>query len=205
MSFNQFKNIPDVQKQYNIKYTEQNFIQPKTFELSAYFLAEFEFNLINLDVFSSEAARCEIIIFPILREVYKQYAEQFALWIQKPLCFDELLSGIPDYVISKKSAMGKLYLEMPLVAVVEAKKNDFEQGWGQCLAELVAAQKLNENPLLAIYGIVTDGKTWEFGYLFETLFIKNTKTYTSDNLGELLAGLNFIFSIIADKLQSKQE
>ena len=29
----------------------------------------------------------------------------------------------------------------PLIICVEAKKNDFEQGWGQCLAELVAGPK----------------------------------------------------------------
>ncbi len=196
MSFTQFKNIPQVQQKYAIKYIEQNFIQPLSFELSAYFLTEFEFNLANLDVFASEAARCEIIIFPVLREVYKYYAEQFALWVQKPISFDAQLSGVPDYVISKKSAFGKLYLEMPLVAVVEAKKNDFEQGWGQCLAELVAAQKLNNNPSLSIYGIVTDGKTWEFGCLTNDLFIKNTKGYTLDNLAELLGSLNFIFQKI---------
>jgi len=200
MPFNQFKNIPQVQEQYAIKYVEQNFIQPLAFELSPYFLTEFEFNLINLDVFSSEAARCEIIIFPVLREVYKHYAEQFALWVQKPIRFDEQLSGVPDYVISKKSILGKLYLEMPLVAVVEAKKNDFEQGWGQCLAELVAAQKLNANPSFVIYGIVTDGKTWEFGCLSETIFTKNTKSYTVDNLPELLSSLNFIFKKIESLL-----
>lgn len=197
MPFNQFKNIPQVQAKYAIKYVEQNFIQPLAFELSPYFLTEFEFNLIHLDVFSSEAARCEIIIFPLLREVYKHYAEQFALWVQKPIRFDEPLSGVPDYVISKKSTLGKLYLETPLVAVVEAKKNDFEQGWGQCLAELVAAQKLNAHPSLAVYGIVTDGKTWELGCLSETTFTKNTKSYSLNNLPELLGSLNFIFNKIA--------
>jgi hypothetical protein len=200
MPFNQFKNIPQVQEKYAIKYVEQNFIQPLAFELSPYFLTEFEFNLINLDVFSSEAARCEIIIFPVLREVYKLYAEQFSLWVQKPIRFNEQLSGVPDYVISKKSNLGKLYLEMPLVAVVEAKKNDFEQGWGQCLAELIAAQKLNANSFLAIYGIVTDGKTWEFGCLSESIFIKNSKSYTVDNLPELLNSLNFIFKKIGSLL-----
>ncbi|MFZ2726370.1 MAG: hypothetical protein WAX77_08980 [Methylococcaceae bacterium] len=202
MPFTQFKNIPQVQQQYAIKYREQNFIEPIAFEVSPYFLAELQFNLINLDVFASEAARCEIIIFPLLREVYKYYADYFALWIQKSIYFDAHLSGVPDYVISKKSSYGKLYLEMPLVAIVEAKKNDFELGWGQCLAELVAAQKLNANNSLAVYGIVTDGKTWEFAYLVDDVFIKNTKSYSLDNLSELLAGLNFIFNRIKRLINS---
>ena len=71
MSFNKFKNIPQVQQKYAIKYLEQNFIQPTVFEISPYFLEELNFNLAHLDVFASEAARCEIIIFPVLREVYQ--------------------------------------------------------------------------------------------------------------------------------------
>ena len=66
------------------------------------------------------------------------------------------LSGTPDYIIAAKSPLGKTELETPLVVVAEAKKNDFEQGWGQCLAELVAAQRLNRDPLFPVYGIVTE-------------------------------------------------
>jgi hypothetical protein len=194
MAFNKFKNIPQVQQKYAIKYIEDNFIRPTVFELSPYFVEELNFNLANLDAFTSEAARCEIIIFPILREVYKHYAEQFALWVQKTITVDAELTGAPDYLISKKSAYGKLYLESPLVAVVEAKKNDFEQGWGQCLAELVAAQKINAKPNFAVYGIVTDGKTWEFGCLQRDVFTKNTKGYTLDDLPELFGSLDFIFN-----------
>jgi hypothetical protein len=196
MSFNKFKSIPQVQQKYAIKYLENNFIRPTVFELSPYFLAELNFNLANLDAFASEAARCEIIIFPILREVYKHYAEQFALWVQKTITVDAELTGAPDYLISKKSAYGKLYLESPLVAVVEAKKNDFEQGWGQCLAELVAAQKLNDNSDFPVYGIVTDGKTWEFGCLQSDVFTKNSKSYSLDDLADLSGSLDFMFKEI---------
>jgi hypothetical protein len=32
----------------------------------------------------------------------------------------------------------------PVIAVVEAKKGVLRDGWGQCIAELVAAQKFNQ-------------------------------------------------------------
>ncbi len=104
-------------------------MQQAAFGISRDFRQMFDFNLLHLDAFGSDAARCEIIIFPILREVYRHHAENFALWVQKSICVDDDLNGSPDYMVSRKSAYGKLYLEYPLLAVVEAKKNDFEQGW----------------------------------------------------------------------------
>ena len=77
--------------------------------------------------------------------------------------------------------------------IAEAKKNDFEQGWEQCLAELVAAQKLNADAQRPVYGIVTDGKLWEFGKLRADRFIKNTEGYTVDHLPVLFGVLHEVF------------
>ena len=196
MSFSEFKDIPQVQRQYEIKYQETYFIITSDVVIPENFQEEFDFNIKNLDIFASEAARCEIIIFPILREVYKAYSLKLALWVQKPISFDSELTGTPDYVISKKSEYGKLFLEPPILTVVEAKKNDFEQSWGQCLAELIAAQKLNDKVDFPIYGIVTDGKTWEFGQLEHKIFTKNIKSFTIDSLANLFGALHFIFNKI---------
>ncbi|MCK4493710.1 MAG: hypothetical protein KAU26_06615 [Methylococcales bacterium] len=81
MSFSKFQNIPEVQQKYAIKYEENNFMTLQATTITTSFQTEFDFNLENMDVFASEAARCEIIIFPILREVYKSYIAQLALWI----------------------------------------------------------------------------------------------------------------------------
>ena len=129
--------------------------------------------------------------------MYKTYYDRFSLWIQKPIAYNDRLNGTPDYLIATKSALGKTVLETPLVMIVEAKKNDFEQGWGQCLAELVAAQKINEDENLAVYGIVTDGKLWEFGRLIGTTFSKNTESFTVDHLARLFGALNLIFQVAA--------
>ncbi|MEM8805712.1 MAG: hypothetical protein AAGF01_06770 [Cyanobacteria bacterium P01_G01_bin.38] len=102
---------------------------PETYALSPAFLEDFEFNQRHLDVFSSEAARREIVVFPIIREVYKHYYDKVSFWVQKTLVYSEKLSGTPDYLISKKSDLSKTRLERPLLVVVEAQKNDFEQRW----------------------------------------------------------------------------
>ncbi len=194
MAFSDYENISQVQKRFAIRYKEEDFIVvQEDVGPSAGFVEEFEFNTEHLDIYTSEASRSETVIFPMLREVYKKYCYNYSLWIQKTVSYDDDLTGTPDYIISSKSELGKTVLETPLVIVVEAKKNDFEQGWGQCLAELVAAQKINSDTDSPVCGIVTDGKLWEFGKLTKNIFIKNIEGYTIHHLAKLFSVLNFIF------------
>jgi hypothetical protein len=193
MAFSDYKNIAQVQKEFNIKYQEEDFIAAQEIAPPASFQAEFEFNRENIDVFTSEGSRTELIITPILREVYKQYHDKYSFWIQKPLVYNDKLNGTPDYIIATRSALGKTVLELPLVVANEAKKNDFEQGWGQCLAELIAAQKINSNVAIPVHGIVTDGELWKFGKLVGNTFVSNIESYTASNLARLFGAINFVF------------
>ena len=158
MAFSDYKNVAQVQQQFAITYREEDYIIEQDIELPPQFVKEFLFNRDHMDIYTSEASRCETIIFPILREVYKDYIHQCALWIQKPVSYDNDLSGTPDYIIATRSILGKTVLGEPLLIIVEAKKNDFEQGWGQCLAALVTAQKIHGDTSLSVHGIVTDGR-----------------------------------------------
>ena len=68
------------------------------------------------------------------------------------------LSGFCDYILSQSAE--QLYLDVPVMAVVEAKNEDIISGLGQCIAEMYAAKLYNEkeNRLLpCIYGAVTTG------------------------------------------------
>ncbi|HEY9705148.1 MAG TPA: hypothetical protein V6C58_22110 [Allocoleopsis sp.] len=74
MAFSEYKSmvgersrtIEQVQKEYNIKYRENNFIELMDLTPSESFIKEFKFNQENIDIFTSEYARCENIIYPIL-------------------------------------------------------------------------------------------------------------------------------------------
>ena len=195
MAFSDFKAIPEVQERFRIKHTDNDFITvvETASTPSEQFLQELAFSRQYIDVFTSESARCEAIIFPVLREVYKEYAEDYALWIKKPITYDETLSGTPDYFISTRSELGMLVVGIPLIMFVEAKKNDFEQGWGQCLAELVAAQKINADPDVPVYGIVSDGTWWQFGCLVGDAFTRNRTSFSVDNLPSLFGAINAVF------------
>lgn len=196
MAFSDFKILSDVQQKYQIKYTEDNFMNSQALSPSDSFLADFEFNQKNIDIFASEASRSEIIISPLLREVYKNHYREYSFWIQKKISYDNILSGTLDYIFSRRSELGKTVLEKPIVIVAEAKKNDFEQGWGQCLAELIAVQKINDNPQRAVYGIVTDGNLWQFGKLVADTFTKDSGNFTIDDLSEVYGALEYLVQLV---------
>nr|VFJ66285.1 MAG: hypothetical protein BECKFW1821C_GA0114237_100919 [Candidatus Kentron sp. FW] len=205
MPFSDYKTLSQVQTQYGIRYLESLFIKRSSANVSERFLEEMDFTSKNLDAFSSEAARCELIILPVLREAYKNFHSRFSLWIQRSISYDETLNGTPDYLVSKRSNLGKTVLEYPLMIIAEAKRNDFGEGWAQCLAELIAAQRINENAEPSttgprVYGIVTDGKYWEFGFLAKDHFTKNIEGFSIDNLPELFGGLNYVFSLAESEI-----
>ena len=194
MAFSNFKAISDVQERFRITYVTDNFLgTEEILKPSEQFLSELEFNMKYINVYASEGARCENVIYPILREVYKGYVEGYALWVKKTITYDETLSGTPDYFIATKSELGMTVVGIPLIILVEAKKNDFEQGWGQCLAELVAAQKINDAPDVPVYGIVSDGERWQFGKLIDDGFTQNRTTFSIDNLPALFGAINAVF------------
>ena len=101
-------------------------------------------------------------------------------------------------MVAKRSPLGKVVLDQPYFVAVEAKKDDFIKGWGQCLAQMVAMQKLNDRPEQPVYGIVTNGQLWQFGKLINHTFTKETQGYALYDLDALMAALNFLFQRCED-------
>ena len=199
MAFSDFKTISEVQERFRITYSENDFVEVEPSSPSAEFLRDFEFTREHINVFASEASRCETIIFPVLKESYKAYADRYALWIKKSIAYDDTLNGTPDYFISTKSELGKTVVGSPLILLVEAKKNDFEHGWGQCLAELVAAQKINDDVDFPVYGIVTDGTLWQFGQLIGDTFTQNRTDFVLANLPTLFGAVDSVFKATSNQ------
>ncbi|MEQ9668493.1 hypothetical protein [Coleofasciculus sp. G2-EDA-02] len=194
MSFSNYKSIGVVAKTFQIKYVRDNFIAELEFDVSDSFRNELEL-ILNEGVFdNSESAICETIIYPILKEVWKAYRRNFLLWSHQALTYDENLSGTPDYIVAKRSPLGTVVFDKPYFVVVEAKKeSDFTEGWGQCLAEMVAVQRINNDPEQRIFGIVSNGAIWQFGQLISDDFTQNKRFYTIQNLERLFAAVNYVF------------
>jgi DNA-binding PucR family transcriptional regulator len=77
--------------------------------------------------------------------------------------------------------------------LVEAKQDNFETGWAQCMAEMIAAQRLNQNSEQEVFGIVSNGGVWQFGKLKFNSFTKNKQSYLIDDLNRLFSTVNYVF------------
>lgn len=193
MSFSQYQSLGETIKTFQIKYSECNFIEPVAFEIPSYVKEDINLLLEEGVVDNSESAICENLIYPILKEVWKQYRHHFLLWSHQSLNYDENLSGFPEYILAKRSPLGKVVFDQPYFILVEAKQDKFDQGWGQCLAEMIAAQRFNQDSELVIYGIVSNGRIWQFAKLAGDQFTKNKDFYTIQQLDELFAVVNYLF------------
>ena len=113
----------------------------------------------------SEKARSEFLIAPILIEAYDQARDRANLFSGLEFTVDAQrgLSGFFDFFYTL--APLAIDIQAPVIAVVEAKKEDINAGIPQCLAELVAAQIFNateERPIDTLYGVIVTGEVWRF-------------------------------------------
>ena len=104
----------------------------------------------------SEKARSESIVMPILGEAKRRSG--ITANILSGVTFDvdreKGLNGFCDFLIARSAEI--YYVQAPVVAVVEAKKEDMIPGLGQCAAEMVAIRQFNEAEGSAGPGGLTD-------------------------------------------------
>lgn len=201
MPFANYQSVADVARPFQIHYRRENFVRPQRAPLSEHFRTELDFTLREVPFDGSEAAACETLIYPFLREVWRAYLDTLTLWSHQPIAYDADLSGVPDYLVARRSPLGALILDQPYLLVVEAKKDDFTRGWGQCLAAMLAAQKLNELPEQTVYGMTTNGQIWQFGQLGPAVFIQDPRSFTLEDVDSLNAALHFVFMACRDQVR----
>ena len=192
MAFSDFKSVEQVLQKYPLKFRRESFLPEVTMTLPPQFLNDIKFSLETQAVGESESFFRESFIFPFLNKAWQQH-RQLKLWINRSLVYDAELFGEPDYLISMwpEGVIDRI-VNKPMLAVVEAKKQDFESGWGQCLAAMLACQRLNNEHPVTIYGIVTTGLTWQFAKLEQEIFTQDLFSYSIDTPSKVLGLLNHI-------------
>ena len=173
MPYSQFTTISKVKEAFGLKTQEGGRFIPVTepIEASATLTAYLEESL-PLASLSSEKARSEGIIYPVLLEVRRILNRQISLFSGEDFTVDEAvgLNGMCDFLLSRSPEV--LEIEAPAIVIVEAKKADLRTGFGQCIAEMVAAQKFNaakNRPVAVIYGSISSGTQWRFLKLEDNL------------------------------------
>ncbi|MBD2615822.1 hypothetical protein H6G94_32010 [Nostoc punctiforme FACHB-252] len=100
---------------------------------------------------TSEAARREVLIAPILLEV--AHITQAIINIEYPIEVNQFLRGDLDYYLESQNK----------ILVVEAKQADLTRGFTQLAVELIAIDSWVESDEPVLYGAVTTGDIWQFG------------------------------------------
>jgi hypothetical protein len=193
MSYSEFT-IDKIKKQFHIIIDETTnlFSEIKEAKISDYLRLTLDENIPLALAVSTEKARSELIISPVLVELRKITNHKISLFPGVDFNVDagKGLNGICDYIIAKSSE--QLAITAPVIMLVEAKNEDMIRGYGQCIAEMIAAQKFNskenvDNKIL--YGAVTTGNIWRF------LKLENS-TVNIDLIEYHISQINKIFGIL---------
>jgi hypothetical protein len=138
----------------------------------------------------TEKARSELIVMPILLEVWNLMDRQIGLFsgINFDVEPEKGLCGFCDFILSQTPE--QFVLSAPVVTVVEAKNDNIKSGLGQCVAEMVAARLFNERTgegPATIHGVVTTGSNWRFLKLDGGTVFVDRPEYYLDRVEKILA------------------
>ncbi|MCB1194167.1 MAG: hypothetical protein H7A23_16765 [Leptospiraceae bacterium] len=164
MAYNKFK-LKDLKIKFGIENSSRHFLPQELlpFVPSQKVLSE----LADAEgvALATEKAKSEHIITPTIKELRRRNLEKFSYFSGYEFNVDKKqgLNGYCDFIFSAKPH--KIEIENPIFCFVEAKKDDIDGWFGQCGAEMYAAQLYNEregNPRKVIYGCVTNAFSWCF-------------------------------------------
>ncbi|NJM10765.1 MAG: hypothetical protein HC889_01555 [Synechococcaceae cyanobacterium SM1_2_3] len=191
MSYSNFT-LKRVKEEFSLSIIENEdlFSMVEEIKISEYLDKTLNYNVPLALAISTEKARSELIIANILLELKRILKDQIGLFsgINLDVDKDRDLNGFCDYILSRSSE--QFYLSAPIIAIVEAKNEQMTSGFGQCIAEMIAAKIFNEregNPVQKIYGAVTTGNAWKFlKYQDDSAYIDKLEYYIS-NVGKIMA------------------
>ncbi len=140
----------------------------------------------------SEKARSEGIIYPVLLEARRLLDRRVSLFSGEDFTVDESqgLNGVCDFLMTRSTEV--LEIEAPAIVIIEAKKTDLKSGFGQCIAEMVAAQRFNQAqgcPVETIYGIVSNGLQWQFLKIEGTVVSIDLTVYALPPVDQVLGAI----------------
>lgn len=193
MAFTDYKNLTILKAKHpQIIVNSKNFI-PELPEKEVG-LALQEDVIKNLHTYrSNEFYATETLVSPILRYVWQNmYWEDMNMWTHQAIKYDDDLCGVPDFMFTHLDQEQYEILSYPIITTVEAKADNFVEGWAQCIAQMLACQKLNTKSNVIIYGIVTTGKVWEFGKLEGNFCTKNTLACGIEDLPKLISIISYL-------------
>ena len=137
----------------------------------------------------TEKAKSEMIVADILVELREHFEGSISLFSGVDFNVDAKneLTGVCDFLVSLSP--NQFSVTAPVIVLVEAKKDSLKDGLGQCVAEMVAAQRFNAeagNDIPCVYGATTSGMNWLFLKLEGRQLSIDMTAYSIDRCDRLL-------------------
>jgi len=125
---------------------------------------------------TSEQARREFLIAPIIRQICRQTHKRVR--VEYPINVNDWLKGTLDYYF-------------PDLLVIEAKRDNLDNGFTQLAVELIALDQWTNSDIPILYGAVTTGNDWRFGKFHrqQRQIIQDIKLYRVPEELEILIGI----------------
>ena len=139
----------------------------------------------------SEKARSELLVSPFLVELKQINHNNISVFSGEILDVDKKrgLNGECDFILSSND--NQLFIDAPVFTIVEAKKNDIGESFGQCIAQMIGAKLFNETHkkgIDTIFGCVTTGDRWHFLRLKDSMVSITPKDIMLENNEDFVLG-----------------
>ena len=146
----------------------------------------------------SEKERSELLVSPVLTELRQRNNKIFSVYSGANLDADasQGLNGECDFILTKSPQL--ISVESPIFCLVEAKKDDIINAFGQCVAQMLGARIYNQNDgksIETIYGCVTTGIEWQLLKLENNTITIDMELYSIQNLPKLLGALQAVIDV----------
>jgi hypothetical protein len=197
MAYNNFT-LETVLDKFELSLLEDRFCQfLPSVDPQPEFLVIFDYLFELGEAAKSEKAKSELLVSPVLAQARKLTDRQVQLFSGEEFNVDQSqgLNGFCDFLFTK--SINRFSIEAPVLMLVEAKRGEIESGWGQCVAEMVAAQLYNQNheeTIPVVYGCVTSGRLWQFFKLEDNRITIDPTNYSLLPVQRILGILKWILS-----------
>ena len=192
MAYSKFT-LQEIVEKFNLKIKREIiFDEVRPIEISA-FLKESLFRGYAIALPNgSEKARSELLVSPFLVELKQINNNNISVFSGEMLDVDKKqgLNGECDFILSSND--NQLYIDAPIFTIVEAKKNDIGEAFGQCIAQMIGAKLFNEKhkkDIPTIFGCVTTGDRWHFLQLKENVVYITPKDIMLEGNEDLVLGI----------------
>jgi hypothetical protein len=196
MAYSDFT-LNDIKQKFQMTVEEKTELFPTINEVpaSAWLAETLKYTLPLALAISSEKARSELLIAPVLVELRNLTQERISLFSGTNFNVDAALglTGYCDFIVSRSPE--QLAITAPVLIAVEAKNENINAGLPQCMAIMIAAGIFNEregHPISPLYGVVTTGTNWRFLRLQANTIVADRREYHIGQVGQILGILRAI-------------